>query len=478
MLGVKSADSLYGRIVQRYFGFGLACIILLLGATVLTTWYKVDNYKWLVPMACLVPLAVLWAGGFELRRLLAAPEQILTQLANLSTTADLNSRPLVPVTEAEPIAAGWNHLLQHIYSGGLTSDMARKLTTALKSGNKSHGPQILDSLSDGVAVTDSSGAICTSNPSFRALLSVPEDSEDTFNVFELLTRMVSTGILPAELSTGRVSRLRVELCRSEVAADGVYRVSCVPMRDGTESLDSFVWTIRDITQSKLAESMRTEFVQTATHELRTPLANIRAYAETLELADDIPVEQQKEFINVINAESTRLSRFVDELLNLSQMDAGSITISRHETHFDRLLQESIENARPQIDKKRQTLETQIPAKLPSLNIDKDKIAACLVNLLGNASKYSPEEAQIRIVVEESSTQLSIRIEDTGYGIATEELPRVFNRFFRSLDDRIREESGSGLGLAYTQDIARLHGGQLTVESELNKGSQFTLQLPL
>ena len=478
MLGAKTADSLYGRIVQRYFGFGLACIILLLGSIVLTTWYKVGDYKWLAPMACLIPLAVLWMGGFELRRLLTAPEQILTQLADLSKTADLNSRTLVPVTEAEPIAAGWNHLLQHIYAGGLTSDMERKLATALKSGKKNNGSHILDSLSDGVAVTDLAGSINTSNPSFRALLGVPEDSDDIANVFELLARKVSTGILPPELTGGRSARLRVEVCRTEIAADGVYRVSCVPMRDGTDSQDSFVWTIRDITQAKLAESMRTEFVQTATHELRTPLANIRAYAETLELADDIPIEQQKEFINVINAESTRLSRFVDELLNLSQMDAGSITISRHETHFDRLLQESIENARPQIDRKRQTLETQIPAKLPSLNIDKDKIAACLVNLLGNASKYSPEEGQIRIVVEESSTQLSIRVEDTGYGICEEELPRIFNRFFRSLDDRVRDESGSGLGLAYTQDIARLHGGQLTVESELNKGSQFTLQLPL
>ena len=275
-----------------------------------------------------------------------------------------------------------------------------------------------------------------------------------------------------------VARCRIEVQRSAEINDGVFRISCTPMVTDSGAADSFVWIVRDVTQQKLAEQMRTEFVETATHELRTPLANIRAYAETLQLTDDISVEDQKEFINIINAESTRLGRFVDELLNLSQMDAGSMTISRHETDFERLLQECIENTRPQMEKKQQLFETQIPAKLPNLNLDKDKVASCLVNLLGNAAKYTPEEGKIRLVVEESATELSVRVEDTGFGIAEDELARVFNRFFRSNDDRVREESGSGLGLAYTQEIVRLHGGRLTVDSKLNQGSQFTLHLPL
>ena len=102
---------------------------------------------------------------------------------------------------------------------------------------------------------------------------------------------------------------------------------------------------------------------------------------------------RKKFINIINAESTRLGRFVDELLNLSKMDAGSVTVSRHETDFERLLQESIEHTRPQIEARQLVFETQIPAKLPHLALDKDKIAACLVNVLGNAAKYTPRRWQ-------------------------------------------------------------------------------------
>ena len=166
-----------------------------------------------------------------------------------------------------------------------------------------------------------------------------------------------------------MARQRLGLIRTRIDSDGVLRISCTPTENSRGDICSFVWTVRDITQFRLAEAMRTEFVTTATHELRTPLANIRAYAETLQSADDISLDQQKEFVNVINAESARLARFVDELLNLSQMDAGSITLKQYETQFERLLQESIENARPQIVKKKQTLETRIPAKLPLMTID-------------------------------------------------------------------------------------------------------------
>ncbi|MCA9047510.1 MAG: hypothetical protein KDA89_02205, partial [Planctomycetaceae bacterium] len=338
--------------------------------------------------------------------------------------------------------------------------------------------EIMNTLSDGVALAGAGGTLTSANRSFRALLGVPAAGDISHeNIFALLSRFA--GCDSSELLRGTSSRpKRADLQRSNNIADGVYRVCGVPLQTAAGESDAVVWTIRDVTQQKLADQMRTQFVETATHELRTPLANIRAYAETLQLADDIPIEQQKEFINIINAEATRLGRFVDELLNLSRMDAGSITISRHETDFERLLNECIEHSRPQMNQKNQTFETQIPAKLPMLRVDKDKIAACLINLLGNASKYTPAGGEIRLIVEESSRELSLSVKDTGFGISETDLPNVFARFYRSDDERVREESGSGLGLAYTSEIVRLHGGRLTVDSKLNEGSQFAMHLPL
>ncbi|MEO2013251.1 MAG: ATP-binding protein [Fuerstiella sp.] len=477
MLIARTSDSLYGRIIYRYFGFGLACIGIILGLSVLST--PEHRSGWLIGTACVAPLVVLWLGGFELRRVLAAPEQILSQLSDLARQPTAPRDNLVPVPEAEPSAAGWNQLLQHLYAGGLSEALEQKLSCALQSGKEGRMADILNTLGDGVAVTDESGTIATANHALKALLAVPAEAAfDQENIYTLLRRQLGEDHPALRPAAGDLPRKRFEIQRTDDISEGVFRISCAPLLTESEASDAYVWTVRDITQQKLAEQMRTEFVETATHELRTPLANIRAYAETLQLADDIPVEQQKEFINIINAESTRLGRFVDELLNLNKMDAGSITISRHETDFERLLQESIEHTRPQIEHKQQVFETQIPAKLPHLNIDKDKIAACLVNLLGNATKYTPDGGTIRLVVEESSNDVSVRVEDTGYGIAEDELPRVCARFFRSADDRVREESGSGLGLAYTQEIVRLHGGRLTIDSKLNEGSQFTMHLPL
>lgn len=481
MLTIRSSDSLYGRIILRYFGFGLVCIGLLLGGVIAAHATGSGSPVWLKLLVATAPLGVLWFGGMQLRTLLTAPEQILTQLESLSENSFVAQDELLPVAELHPSATGWNQLLEHIRSVGFSANLEERLAATLQSESTGDSGDVLNSLSDGVVVTDAAGQIKRTNNSAVALLQLTCEETDAgstdVNLLLHLRQRFQNGSQRDNLPDV-VGRLRTELSCGPELNDGLLRITCAPMLNQAVQSNSFVWIVRDVTQQKLAEQMRTEFVETATHELRTPLANIRAYAETLQLTDDIPLEEQKEFINVINAESTRLSRFVDELLNLSRMDAGSITISRHDTDFERLLHDCIEHTRPQMDGRSQVFETQIPSKLPTLLLDKDKIASCLVNLLGNAAKYTPEGGEIRLVVKQSESEVSVCVEDTGFGISEQDLGRVFSRFFRSADDRVREQCGSGLGLAYTQEITRLHGGRLTVESELNQGSQFTMTLPV
>ena len=239
-----------------------------------------------------------------------------------------------------------------------------------------------------------------------------------------------------------------------------------------------VWIIRDVTQQKMAEEMRDSFVDTATHELRTPLANIKAYAETLALADMIDVEQQKQFLNTINSEATRLARFVDDLLSVSSMEVGSMSLNKQVTELHRMLNEVLTKIKPQIEEKRLTFEVSIPEKLPEPRIDKDKIATVLVNLLGNAVKYTPAGGRVAFRVHATDQNLEIDVEDTGVGIAENELPKVFDKFFRSDDPRVQEQKGTGLGLALVQEVVRLHGGRVSVESEIDKGSTFQIVLPI
>jgi two-component system phosphate regulon sensor histidine kinase PhoR len=212
--------------------------------------------------------------------------------------------------------------------------------------------------------------------------------------------------------------------------------------------------------------------------LRTPLANIKAYAETLALADMIDVEQQKQFLNTINSEATRLARFVDDLLSVSSMELGSLSLNKQITDLSRMLNEVLIKIRPQIEEKRLTFDVGLPEKMPEPELDKDKISAVLVNLLGNAVKYTPAGGRVTFRVNITDQQIDMSVEDTGVGIAADELPKVFEKFFRSPDPRVQEQTGTGLGLALAQEVVRLHGGKITVESELNKGSTFSVLLPL
>jgi signal transduction histidine kinase len=142
-----------------------------------------------------------------------------------------------------------------------------------------------------------------------------------------------------------------------------------------------------------------------------------------------------------------------------------------------MLNEVLTKIRPQVEEKRLELEVVLPEKFPEPTLDKDKIAAVLVNLLGNSVKYTPSGGRVEFRVNFTDQEIEISVADTGVGIAENELSKVFDKFFRSDDPRVQEQTGTGLGLALAQEVVRLHGGRIEVESELNKGSTFTVLLP-
>jgi two-component system phosphate regulon sensor histidine kinase PhoR len=233
-----------------------------------------------------------------------------------------------------------------------------------------------------------------------------------------------------------------------------------------------------VTQQKLAEQTRDRFIDTATHELRTPLSNIKAYAETLASAESIDTEMQKEFCNIINSEVTRLARFIDDLLSISSMEVGALTIDRQKVETARLFDEVLLKVQPLLEHKQIEFVAELPPKMPDLLLDKDKIIAVIVNVLGNAAKYTPAGGRVSLRVKGEEGKLRVSVEDTGVGISPEDLPRLFDKFFRSEDPRVQAETGTGLGLSLAREVVRMHGGEIHVESELNKGSTFTVSLPL
>lgn len=392
--------------------------------------------------------------------------------------------PHVRRDDSVPVTNRWESLLS-ADDERLLQCIEQRLAPHAAGGNDDRWRNVVDSLSDGLCLTDAEGLVLEATPAFRALTRVAENIEiEGRPIWEVLSEVSpndAEGI--AERIAQGSQTFVTELFCGDTLNDGVLRLSRTPLRSRTPPRNDHgrqtgVWCLRDITQHKLSEEARNEFVVTATHELRTPLTNLKAYAETLALEDDIEVEQQKEFCNIINAEATRLSRFIDELLNLSRMDGGEMSITRNETDMGRLVTETVDHVRPQFEHKGQRFDLSLPPKFPRMSVDKDSVAAALVNLLGNACKYTPEGGSVRMEVEWLEDRLVFHVEDSGIGISAEETRQIFDRFFRSGDPRVREIEGTGLGLAYVREVARLHGGQLTVHSELDSGSKFSLTLPL
>ncbi|MFQ5730794.1 MAG: sensor histidine kinase [Planctomycetaceae bacterium] len=454
---------------------GLAGAVCLVGTLVAPTAGRLP----LVVTGTIAVLSVPFVRLRHMRRRLGALASIERQLVDLEMGGS-NSAEIRPISTVDAASSGWNRLVSLSADWRALRNLEESVSRKLADTGNGSAANILDGLGEGVAVTDVDGRLAIINEALSAIVR-GDDAQDIhgkplLDVLDSVLGDQNADLVEEFAATSRP--VSINLNRDVDGARHVLRCSRRPQWDENHNLTGHVWTVRDVTQQRLAEEMREQFVSTASHELRTPLANIRAYAETLTVADGIDVEKQKEFCNTIQSEATRLGRLVDDLLDVTRMQVGSMILDRHETDVERLLQEVCRKVNGQILQKQIEFRTEFPAKLPKLNIDKDKISASLVNLLGNAVKYTPEQAEIELRVEVDAHQISFSVEDTGFGIAENELPRVFEKFFRSDDERVRSVSGSGLGLAFTKEVARLHGGDVTVHSELDKGTRFTFSIPL
>ncbi|TWU20979.1 Alkaline phosphatase synthesis sensor protein PhoR [Novipirellula galeiformis] len=474
----NALPSLSSRIVDRYLMCGLAAIFGVVSVALTLAWRGALTESISVTVA--VPLFLLLAGSYVMRRSVQANESIENQLQQFTSGLYTSPTELTPLVASTPVATGWNKLLQQINEQSTLASLEQRLGETLDASAGKRWESIFNALSEGVALSTPNGQITLANNALIAMLGVASSNDIQGRGLDELLAMSISPTSAAEFvnQQKKSNSFTLELLLGSELSAGVWRLNRTPLIGNAFEPGSSLWTLRDVTQQKLAEEMRNQFVFTATHELRTPLANIKAYAETLIDNDDIDVERQKGFYNILMSEATRLARFVDDLLDVSQMESGAISVVRHETDVARLIDEVIENVQPQLQEKALTFESKLPAKMPKLEIDKDKIAGVLVNLLSNAAKYTPNGGTVRLRVETDAESIQLQVEDTGIGVSAEELPRLFEKFFRSHDARVQEISGSGLGLAFSQEVARLHGGEISISSELNVGSRFTLTLPL
>ncbi len=235
--------------------------------------------------------------------------------------------------------------------------------------------------------------------------------------------------------------------------------------------------IEDITQQRIAEHTRRNFVAQVAHELRTPLTNIGLNVEAAVDDGEEDAELRGRCLNVINQETQRLAQVVNDMLSVSEIEAGSMTMRNDDIRLDALFADLTADFQQQAEEKQVKLNIDLPPKLPVIQGDRDKLTISLHNLLGNALKYSTGGGEVTVTVSAEDGKLSVAFKDKGIGIDKDELEKVFDRFYRAKDSRVSHITGTGLGLPIAREIVRRHGGDIEVSSELDRGSTFTVNMP-
>ena len=432
------------------------------------------------PLTLFGPVVCMVLSALVLHRTIRPLAAVESQLRSAALAPTLEDVELLPVPATTAGAVGWNRIADR-FEQQESGALEERLSSAVQALRQEKSDDVLNSMAEGVSVTDRDGRITFANQAMAALFSETGEAESLHSqIMEQVLSLdddedVGSPLVRAELRGRHVVE---EVKRGPDDAPQFLRVARSPIRTADRSAAGHVWSVRDVTQQKMAEETRNQFLDSATHELRTPLANIKAYAETLSMSEMLDVESQKEFCNTINSEATRLARFIDDLLSISSMEVGSLALNRQGVELERLFAEVIRKVKPQMDQKELSFNAIFPDKYPQMKIDKDKITVALINLLGNAAKYTPDQGQVALKVKQTDTELVVEVEDSGVGISEEELPKIFDKFFRSANPAVQQETGTGLGLSMAHEVIRLHGGDLTVQSELGEGSTFVVTLPL
>lgn len=223
--------------------------------------------------------------------------------------------------------------------------------------------------------------------------------------------------------------------------------------------------------------LKNEFMSNISHEMRTPLASIIGFSETIDADKQMPIEMREEFNKIILKEGKRLARLINDVLNITKLEGGEIKLEKKKIDVIKLIENVVDELKPAILAKELNLTVDLPKEETILILDEEKIYQILVELINNSVKFTPKGGRITIIAQTLYKEFEIIITDTGIGIPQNDINKIFLKFFRS-DNNESDTEGAGLGLVFVKQIVDLHKGFISVQSDVNKGTSFTIKLPL
>lgn len=341
---------------------------------------------------------------------------------------------------------------------------------------------VLENMVSGVMMVDQRGTITLVNRSAEDILGYSSHELLNKSYLDAGFQLEFTALLADAIETH--TRVREELML-HFPQEQILEVHVSPIVQGDGQRKGVLVVLHDITAVRRLERIRSEFVANVSHELKTPVAAVKGFAETLMAGALEDKEMARSFLQIIYDESDRLNRLIGDILELSKIESKRIPLQFSPVDVESIVENSIQMMKAEAEKKHITLESCVENEL-YIEADEDRLRQILINLLSNGISYTPEGGRVSIGVEfvpslddnPDNERMRIRISDTGIGIPEKDLPRIFERFYRVDKARSRSSGGTGLGLSIVKHLTELHHGTISVESEAGKGTTFNIELPV
>ena len=387
------------------------------------------------------------------------PLRLLTAAASRLAQGDLDHRmPTGRVQETRELAQALNAMAASVKS--IVTELSEerdKLST------------ILATMNDGVALLDHEGRTTLANPAAREFLRLPPGFEVGQRLIEVVRDHELSELVSRSRQTKAPQTLELRLARQW----RFFSVIATPLT--LQGRESVLLVLHDLTELRRVETTRREFVANVSHELRTPLASIRASAETLQDGAMEDPEAARQFLGRISHNAERMSALVQDLLDLSRLESGEVKLNLAPVDVGGAIAEVVETYGEQARAKGVTLTMDDASGVVEATADEGRLQQVLSNLVENAVKFTPSGGEVHVDVEHQGRWLEVRVADRGIGVAPEDMPHVFERFYKA--GRSQNQGGTGLGLAIAKHIVQSHGGRIWVSSREEGGSTFAFTIP-
>lgn len=449
-----------------------------LGAT-LDNMETAVQQMWLTYLLGLILLLVLAAViSYLFSKSLTRPLEHITYVAQQITQANDQSR--VRLTNKDEIGQ----------LGHAINDMAVSLQLQMKriADNEKRLMTVLENLMSGVVMINETGHIVLINKVAELILGVSVRQLNEMHYHQLKRHHIELHEL-VEKSMKSKARIHEEIVLHYPDERNI-EMSLVPIEEyNDENWTGIVIVLHDITNIRRLERVRSEFVANVSHELKTPIASVKGFSETLLDGAVNDPETAHSFLKIIYDESERLDRLIMDLLDLSKIESKRIQLDFSPIEMEELVEKTVHSMQTEAQKKQIQFDIEVPPGL-YIEADEDRLRQVFINLLSNGINYTPPGGKVSIRIDESANDrkddsdnwaqsyIDIQITDTGIGVPKKDLPRIFERFYRVDKARSRRSGGTGLGLSIVKHIVDLHNGEMTVTSEVGVGTTFIIRLPV